>query len=78
MSRLVSELVMCFSDVDIKNQGMPNSATPKVAIQTKFLRSTGNCPRDAMSGSNITAAGSVRPNTSTPGLRWRTATRIKR
>ena len=78
MSRLVSELVMCCSEVDIKNQGTPNSTTPKAAIHTRFLRKSESWPRDAMSGNSMSAAGNVRPNTSTPGLSWRTATRIKR
>ena len=41
MSRLVSELVMCRSEVDIRNQGTPNSTTPKTAIHRRFAQQRG-------------------------------------
>ena len=78
MSRLVSELEMCFSAVDMQYQGIPNSMTAKTMIQRAFLRSTGICRRAITMGVKSSEAGAVRKSTMTPGSSWRTATRISK
>jgi hypothetical protein len=42
IKRLVNELVMWRSAVDIRYQGIPNSTTPKIAIQRRLRHSTSN------------------------------------
>jgi hypothetical protein len=67
INKLVSELVMCCSAVDIKYHGTPNSTTPKIAIHLRLRKSVGHWCWEDTTGTSKSAAGAVRSHTSRPG-----------